>query len=263
MFSKDKYHELLSLALEKGYRFIGFEDERPADADRVIYLRHDVDLFLSTAREIAEINHSLGIRGTFFIHLRSDFYNLRSLSVIENIHAILDLGQDIGLHFPSPSIIPDDPSVLIERIQADFAEFARDFPQAKPVFSWHNTTNEIIEWGQQHEVPELINAYARRFSKDIFYFSDSLAKRGPAEFEPEIKKGYPIMQLLFHPELWMIGGANLAEISVETWRCIIRIYDFDPSGKNPELWKLYPFRIPDHLLDEFLSKLSDHWLNKT
>ena len=108
----------MNLALKKGYRFISFEDERPADTERIIYLRHDVDLFPHMAQELAAINHSLGIRGTFFIQLSAKFYNLFDPDVQSNIRTILDLDQNIGLHYPSPKMIPDDPAVLAGMIRA-------------------------------------------------------------------------------------------------------------------------------------------------
>src|SRR5262249_16960621 len=139
MYSKDSYRAILSLALEKGYCFLSFEDECPANAERVIYLRHDVDLFPYMAQELAAVNHSLGIRGTFFIQIGAQFYNLFHAPVADQVRAILDLGQNVGLHYPTPSIIPNDPAVLAGMIREDFEVFRRKIPGIRPVFSWHNT----------------------------------------------------------------------------------------------------------------------------
>jgi hypothetical protein len=255
MYSKDSYRALLSLALEKGYRFIGFEDERPTDAERIIYLRHDLEIFPEMAQELAAINHSLGIRGTFFIQLSAKFYNLFNPTVLDNVLAILDLGQFVGLHYPSPAIIPDDPAVLAGMIQADFEVFKRKVRAVRPVFSWHNTTPQIIDWGLENDIPGLINAYARPFLKDIAYYSDSLARYTVPEFETIINRDHPTMQLLFHPEIWGAGGANMAEISANLWRQIIRSYDFDPTGFDPKLHKLMPHRVPDSILDAFVQQM--------
>src|SRR4051812_29321614 len=125
MYSKDSYRALLSLALAKGYRFISFEDPHPADAERIIYLRHDVDLLPKSAQELAEINHSLGVRATFFVQLRSMAYNLFDPNTLQSVRAILNLDQYVGLHYPSPDVIPDDPTILTDMIQSDFAILAR------------------------------------------------------------------------------------------------------------------------------------------
>jgi hypothetical protein len=258
MYSKDSYRALLSLALEKGYRFIGFEDERPADASRLIYLRHDVDLFPQMAQEIAQINHSLGIQATFFIQLSGKFYNLFYTEVLENVRAILDLGQNVGLHYPTPKIIPDNPAILTDMILEDFEVFRRKIPEIRPVFSWHNTTSEIIEWGMQHEVPGLVNAYTRPFMHEITYRSDSLARHSVSQFEGIINEDHPVLQLLFHPEIWVGGGTKLAEISAHLWRHIIRSYDADPTGRDEKLAKLLPHRVPDAILDALVRQLIAH-----
>jgi hypothetical protein len=218
-------------------------------------LRHDVDLLPKMAQELAQINHSLGIRATFFVQLRSMAYNLFDPNVLQCIRAILDLNQYVGFHYPSPDVIPDDPAVLAGMIRADFETFARELSEVRPVFSWHNTTPQIIEWGLEHDVPGLINAYARPFFKDIPYRSDSLARYTVPELEAIINEDHPVIQLLFHPEIWIPGGANIAEISAGVWRQIIRNYDFDMAKYASILAKPLPHHVPEDILDAFIAHL--------
>jgi len=249
MYSKDRYRDLLKLALDEGYQFIRFFDERPC-AGKCIYLRHDVDASLKMAVEMAEIKHSLGIRATFFLLLRSQIYNLLSYPALEAAQAIADAGQDLGFHYALLPQIPVEPAAIIALIQADYETVRRELPSIQPVFSWHNTTPDILDWGLKHDIPGLINAYSTRFFKDIPYYSDSLARYTPAEFGDILRRNHLLMQLLFHPEIWIGGGENLREISAQVWGYIIRACDYDPDGTNPALSRLVPNRIPDAILEK-------------
>ena len=56
-FDVEHYRELIEAARGGGYRFAFFDhDPQPAD----LFLRHDVDLSLATAAELAELEHELG-----------------------------------------------------------------------------------------------------------------------------------------------------------------------------------------------------------
>lgn len=247
MYSQAAYRSLLRLTLDEGYQFINFFDERPAEG-KFIYLRHDIDWSLKLALQVAEVNHSLGISATFFMLLRGHNYNFFDQRELEDVRAIHALGQHIGFHYALPPVIPADDAAFINLIKQDFEVFAREFPQADPIFAWHNTTPQVIEWGLTHEIPGLLNVYNKALFKDIAYYSDSLARHTVPELEAIIRRGHPVIQLLFHPGIWN-GGANLKEISVKLWRAIIRHNDADPTGQDQSVAHHLPYWIPDALLD--------------
>ncbi len=83
-FSMDHYREILTSALEIDYKFVGFT-QTDLSGDRVIYLRHDVDLSFLCAVEMAEVEASLGIRSTYLFLNNSPFYSLHEDRVIEGI----------------------------------------------------------------------------------------------------------------------------------------------------------------------------------
>lgn len=248
MYSRDSYRDLLVQALEQGYQFISFFDELPTDG-KYIYLRHDVDASPEMALEMAEINQSLGIRATFFLLLDSQIYSVITSQTLRTAHAIHDASQDLGFHYALP-LTPLKMDALPAHIWEDFKLVQQRLPEIKPIFSWHNTTPDILEWGLHHEVPGLLNAYSPEFFKDIPYYSDSLARYTPAEFGDILRRNHPVMQLLFHPEIWIGGGENLREISAQVWAAIIRACDYDPDGTNPALSRLIPNRIPDAILEK-------------
>ena len=74
-FSRRHYTELLHAAQNGGYRFVHF-DKTPEPGD--LFLRHDVDLSLDAALEMAELEARLDVRATYFLMTQSVFYNLLS-----------------------------------------------------------------------------------------------------------------------------------------------------------------------------------------
>jgi len=72
-FSLGHYRELLRTGREGGYRFAFFEAP-PAPGDLIV--RHDVDLSLEAAVEMAELEAEEGVATTYLLMTRSVFYNL-------------------------------------------------------------------------------------------------------------------------------------------------------------------------------------------
>lgn len=75
-FTYAAYRKLLSLLRERGYAFRGYHNYR--DAPRCVILRHDVDTSLDQAVKLAELEAEEGVRSTWFVLLRTDFYNVAS-----------------------------------------------------------------------------------------------------------------------------------------------------------------------------------------
>ena len=64
-----------------------------------VILRHDIDLDIPLAYEMAMVEEEIGIRSTFFIMTTSHFYNPTSSKNREYLFAMAQKGFEIGLHF--------------------------------------------------------------------------------------------------------------------------------------------------------------------
>lgn len=84
MFTYTDYLDLLNLGVTNG---------------NTIFLRHDVDISLKKAVEMAEIEAKNHIHATYYILLTSPFYNALSAENLERIRMIKELGHGIGLHY--------------------------------------------------------------------------------------------------------------------------------------------------------------------
>ena len=97
-WSRDEYVSMLNYLIRNDYHFASFNNTKFAGIKQV-FLRHDIDLCLSRAHDMAQIEKELGVHSTYYIMTRGAFYNIFSPASIELIEKIKNLGHDIGLHF--------------------------------------------------------------------------------------------------------------------------------------------------------------------
>jgi hypothetical protein len=257
-YSRGSYCYLLEVALRKGYEVVGFLDDEGVAGDRM-YLRHDVHSSFGPALEFARINRSLGVSATFFLLLRSESYNLFSPWGLDSARRLYALGQRLAFHYVAPSVLPVGDDELAARILEDFEVVRRELPEAEPVFSWHNPTPELMSRGLTLRVPGLVNAYSTRFVKQIRYFSDSNMRYSVDEFEKILAEGgHRRLHLLFHPDHWIPGGANIVEILGATWQYVIR-----DAEREMRQNRVYRAVLPEGMPDSVCQTFTEHWRRST
>lgn len=107
-FTQTTYKILLETLKEKNYSFFTFENylSNPtnhttclgeAKRRRIIHscilLRHDIDRIPRNALKLAQIENSLGIKGTYYFRVVPESYD------VEIMHQISALGHEIGYHY--------------------------------------------------------------------------------------------------------------------------------------------------------------------
>ena len=100
-FTYNSYRNLI-LKLKDKYNFIGYHeyDEKISNNKKgFVIMRHDIDISMEKAYKIAKLEHEYGISTNYFFYLRSPFFNLFSEKSLDYLHAIIDFGHNIGLHF--------------------------------------------------------------------------------------------------------------------------------------------------------------------
>ena len=179
------YGELLDAAEAGGYRFATFEAEpKPGE----VLLRHDVDLSLEAALELARLEHERSARATYFLMTESVFYNLASQKGRETIQELRSLGHAVGLHAVYPRASRDD------RFDA--------------VVAWHNPDPEYM-----HEpVSGFVNVMQPPWFTKGRYRSDSNQNWREGCPHEELRAGaFEWLQLLTHPEIWVYDGRTMRE----------------------------------------------------
>jgi hypothetical protein len=184
-FELPHYAELLRAAEEGGYSFAFFDHEPQPGA---LLLRHDVDLALDPALEIAELEADLGIGATYFLMTRSEFYNLDASSGEAALERLRSLGHRIGLH----AVYPD--ATLDGRFD--------------PVVAWHTPEPEYMTL----PIDGAVNVMQPGFFDAEHYRSDSNRHWRHGCPHEQIERGeFEWLQLLVHPELWVYPGATMRE----------------------------------------------------
>ena len=184
-FDLGHYAELVEAVKAGGYRFAHFEDgPRPGD----VLLRHDVDLSLEAALELAELEAELGASATYFLMTESVFYNLASKAGQEAIESLRRLGHRVGLHAVYPTARLDD--------------------RFDPVVAWHNPDPEYMSAA----VGGAVNVMSEPWFSPQTYRSDSNHRWRSGCPHGELRaRSFPWLQLLTHPEIWVFPGSTMRE----------------------------------------------------
>jgi hypothetical protein len=184
-FDLAHYRDLLEAAKAGGYRFASF-DHTPQPGD--LFLRHDVDLSLEAALEVAHVEYELGVRATYFLMTESVFYNLLSHSGVRAHRQLRQWGHAVGLHAVYPRL-----------------ELDRRFD---PVVAWHNPDPSYMS----EPVVGALNVMEPPYFDPDHYRSDSNhAWRHGCPHELFARGEFEWLQLLVHPEIWAYPGETMRE----------------------------------------------------
>ena len=184
-FDMAHYRELLAAAKAGGYDWASF-DRHPRPRD--LFLRHDVDLSLEAALEMARVEHELGVRATYFLMTESAFYNLDSHVGHYAQRQLRQWGHAVGLHAVHPR-----------------AELDRRFDK---VIAWHNPAPEYVA----QPVFGAVNVMEPPYFTPGHYRSDSNAHWREGCPHDELREGaFEWLQLLVHPEIWVYDGETMRE----------------------------------------------------
>lgn len=171
-FTLANYERLVALAVEKGFKFISYTDAFVPERKEILW-RHDVEFEPDTALKMAEIEHRLGARATYFFQIHSPYYNIFDPHYTEVLHTIRALGHCVGLHFDSHYYGINDEAQLNKYIELDRAYFETVFGVKIDTFSFHNTT-PFTQSCQEYKYGGLINVYSSFFKEHYNYCGDSL-----------------------------------------------------------------------------------------
>lgn len=202
-FSPETFVDLLHALNAAEYSFLTFGeilDGCMQTRQRTCLLRHDVDISLDYAVEMARIEHDLGVRATYFLMLRSPLYNLMSRHGAVALEEIRALGHEIGLHFDAGFAFRPG-SGLEEDVKFELGVLSELTGRAVRAFSFHQPSEEAIR--RRLAIPNVINTYSPDQLATYKYISDS--NRSWRESNPFelVQMGIPRIQVLLHPIWWM------------------------------------------------------------
>lgn len=173
-FTQEAYIHLLELIIRSGYTITDYHSYH--NADRPCILRHDVDIDIQKAVELAELERygieGSPIRSTFFVLLSTGMYNVFHKENRYALKKIVELGHEIGLHFDETVYdIGEDSSIYIKAIEEELHILSLLMGAPVKVISMHRPSKFTLE--ANINIPGIINSYNNEFFRQFKYFSDS------------------------------------------------------------------------------------------
>ena len=202
-FTYEHYREILA-RLRETHQPLSFRDASLLGRDllkidRFVLMRHDVEISLSSALQMARLDHEAGIRSTFFLLLSSD-YNIFEPAGAEMVREILDLGHDLGLHYDLRAYAA---------VKADPADVARR--QIALMESYWSTKVHAMSChmpmrtGRTLRLPGVIDVYDPLYLDEVKYVSDSTQQWREGVVTGLLDK-YDKLHLLTHEIYWSDEG---------------------------------------------------------
>lgn len=238
IFSQSKLRQFL-YSMKALAPVVSFENWENSNA---FILRHDVDMRIESAYELALMEYEIGIRSTFFFLLTCPLYNVFSTANRDKIREMANLGFEVGLHF-DPSIYGNiDYNCLESVLKQEASMLAMITNKTVKSVSLHNPSVH----GEYPIFKGFNNAYDPQIFSDDCYLSDSsMSFRGknPYEFIQKIHEK-PI-QVLLHPELYANHEADYRYICHDNIKDYIdnleAIFNHNPEyhkqTKGQSLWE--------------------------
>ena len=196
-FTYQSYIDLLDLLEQHDYQITSFF--QPDAAGKICILRHDIGMSISKALEMAQIEaqRRKPIKSTYYVLLRTDFYNPASIGNIKMLREIYRLGHDIGLHFDEKTLDGDGDRELVKRVKEE-ANLLQDLLEI-PIRSVSMHRPSPATLAADYHFEGLVNTYGKLFFKEFKYLSDSRKnwREDPVELISNGK--HPKIQIVIHP----------------------------------------------------------------
>ncbi|MBI4234133.1 MAG: hypothetical protein HY686_06815 [Chloroflexi bacterium] len=178
-FSLHHYQELIQEARRQGYHVYPFSTWMQRNGvlggERTLLLRHDIDVSVERAVQMATVEAALGIQATYFVRLHARYYDLQEPATRASLNKLAALAE-LGLHYERYHYAQNGENHLTLLLR-DAEELRRlagmamlggaaHMPRAYPPFS----EEEVRAAGLAFE------AYAPAFTHNSKYLSDSSRK---------------------------------------------------------------------------------------
>ena len=169
-FTYTAYGDLLRLLKQQQYSFQDYHTY--AGVRRCVILRHDIDQSPLAALKMAQLEAEEGVRSTYFLLLRTDFYNPASKAILSAVQQIYALGHEIGLHFDEMAyggiLTPEE---AVQKILAEAQMLSAILELPITTVSMHRPSKNTLNADLQ--IPGIVNSYGKTFFHDFKYLSDS------------------------------------------------------------------------------------------
>jgi hypothetical protein len=207
-FSLDLYAEILEKAKSLNYTFPTVSELKNGSQShgRFLLLRHDIDVSPRYALCMAQLEHSMGVRSSYYVLLHSLYYNPAAPPHWDALKQIVSLGFELGLHyetdfFENRGIDP------LEGVLHDVAALENILQIRVVSVSQHRpASSTFLKKLNVHYV----DAYNHDLMHNIRYISDSGFK-WRKETLLDLLGNEERIHALLHPVTWTFGQLDMAQ----------------------------------------------------
>ncbi len=215
---------------------LGHNGEKPR-----LLLRHDIDVDLNKALQMARIENEFGVRATYMVMLNSPFYHVEDPPSRSILRRLISMGHEVALpldfdnaeeriNSPEPGSLEPKVRSACQRLEAviDLGVHSISFHRPLPQF----LRGPLI-------VASRVNAYSRELM--AWYLSDSKGNWREGEPLPKLlNPDRPLLQLLIHPIWW--GEEHMsAEDRLQAF------FEVVTQGHSPETVQALDASLAGHL----------------
>lgn len=168
-----------------------------------LFLRHDVDLDLNKALEVAMIENEHGVRATYMVMVNSALYRVEETASRSILRRLISMGHEVALHFDFDSSEErnDHPelSSIEPRIHSACGRLESTIEAEVQSISFHRPVPQLLRG------PLIVAGRVNAYSKELmaWYLSDSKGTWREGEPLPRLQNpDQPLLQLLIHPIWW-------------------------------------------------------------
>ncbi len=196
----DEYRQLVLQLAERGLEFIRLSEY--AGQVPGVWIRHDVELSLSAALGMAEVEADLGVQSSYFICVESPFFEAQAELVAETIEGLVATGREVSFHL----VLSTDSDSIRHRLR----QFCEHFTMMEPVALTYHAPGVSVEVLARAPLGRMV--YHQLADGVSNYFSDSTGRwRWGDPREAYLPEGATI-QLLTHPFWW--SGSDGAPVKL-------------------------------------------------
>jgi hypothetical protein len=185
------------------HRILAFGDLQEGNpAVPFCILRHDVDYSPAAALQLAEQEAVRGIRATYFLLAGTGYYNLLAPEHAHVAQALTRLGHEVGLHYDVRSFLPFPREQWPRLLQAQATLLGELAGEVVTSIAMHQPALHGSDPFRDEDHP-FLNAYDRRFTRDMPYVSDSCRAWRDREWSMLTSGSLPPqLHLCLHPINW-------------------------------------------------------------
>ena len=196
-FTYEAYEDMINLLRQNDYQVVNYYNYE--NVNKCVILRHDVDMSLEKAVEMAHLEKKLGVCSTYYVLISSEFYNIYSKRSARCLDEIMQCGHDIGLHFDEERY--GKKSDIVKHMEQEVDLLGMCLNREVKSISMHRPSKETLEANYVIRGGKILNSYGKEFFTYFKYVSDSRKQWREDVFHIIQSSHHNRLHILTHP-IW-------------------------------------------------------------